>query len=76
MHIKKQEKTSTTNKLIDNSLPVVPRGVGAQWVFGTYRVGAHRCSKPVLTPVDPRMNKYPKTMNILPHASNNRKVYR
>ena len=25
---------------------------------------------PVLTPVDPRMNKRPKTMNILPHASN------
>ena len=25
---------------------------------------------PVLTPVDPRMNKRPKTMNILAHASN------
>ena len=24
----------------------------------------------MLTPVDPRMNKCPKTMNILPHASN------
>ena len=35
-----------------------------------FHAGGGGPDPPVLIPVDPRMNKRPKTMNILPHASN------
>ena len=38
--------------------------------LGAFPCGRSRSGSPVPTPLDPRMNKRPKTMNILPHASN------